>query len=129
MRNATVIILALFTFCNVFGQGKNVFFGERDLKSTVNNLYFDKDGTLYPSFFISNKSLEDCNGSLNDFYSKNPSVFSDISKIYNCSFERFSGENVAVLNDSIASKFIKQLNEKKINTVAFFIHGFRKSFK
>jgi len=129
MRTTAIIIFTIFTFCNLFGQSKNVLYGERDLKSTAENIYIDKDGTLYPSFNISDRSLEACNASLKEFYLKNPSIFLEISKIYNCSFNRYSKENGLVLNDSIISKFINQLNKKNINTTAFFIHGFRKSFK
>src|SRR6478736_3836802 len=67
MRYTVLIIVTLFTFCNLFGQGKNVLYGERDLKSTAENIYIDKDGTLYPSYTISDKSLEACNASLNEF--------------------------------------------------------------
>lgn len=114
----------------IYSQSTNVLYGERDFKIEQPAVYIDKEGSVYPDFFISNSSLENNNASLINWYAKNQEEFLAISKQYNCSFEKYSIENCNILNDSIIS-LIKQsfFSKKGTNTsVSFLIHGYRKPF-
>ena len=142
MKQKILILGIIFlVFSKVSAQTpSNVLFGERNLSnisadiSTKISLYFDKEGSIYPSYFISNTSLNNSGASLTKWYANNPTQFLEISKNYNCSFSKYSLENCIILNDSISSLYIKQINQKKTDfnagfqSLTFLIHGFRKPF-
>ena len=127
-----VLLSFLFLFICSFlsGQSTNVLFGERDLKIEEPAVYIDKEGSFYPDYLISNSSLDNCNASLINWYSKNQNDFMVISKKYNCLFDKYSVENCNILNDSIISSIKKSIFSKKGTTtsVSFLIHGYRKPF-
>jgi len=114
----------------ISAQSNHVLFGERDLNKEYLAVYIDKEGSLYPDYFISNSSLDSCNASLLKWYENNLSNFFIISKQYNCNFEKYTSENVSILNDSISSSLKHRINNKKneYNSVSFLIHGYRKPF-
>ncbi len=137
-----LLIFFILTISNIFGQNTNhnVLFGERNLAdisaqiSSKTAIYFDKEGYLYPNYFISNASLLQSNASLVKWYGNNQKAFLEISKNYHCKFSKYSLENCNTLNDSISSFYIKQINQKKTDlqnrfqSLTFLIHGFRKPF-
>ncbi len=131
------LILFILNISNIFGQNSkhNILFGERNLDdiadiSSKTSIYFDKEGSLYPDYFISNASLLQSDASLVKWYGNNQTAFFDISKNYYCKFSKYSLENCNILNDSISSFYIKQINKKKTDfkSLTFLIHGFRKPF-
>ncbi len=139
MKSKTLLlILFVSTISRIFGQNSNhnILFGERNLAnisadiSSKTSLYFDKEGYLYPDYFISNASLLQSDASLVKWYGNNQEVFFEVSKNYHCKFSKYSLENCNILNDSISSFYIKQINQKKtdFNSLTFLIHGFRKPF-
>lgn len=125
-----LITSCIFQSVGLFGQTTNVLFGERDLKYEHLSLFIDKEGSLYPNYFISNLSLDSCNASLIKWYGKHQTEFVAISKQYSCSFGNFSIDNCSILNDSIISYIRQSINSKKIEctSVSFLIHGYRKPF-
>lgn len=127
MKQLLILIITL-SLCKTYGQGTNVLYGERDLETSNTNLYFDKEGLLYPNYKIPNDSLIKSNNSLKEWYSKNENLFIEIAKKYNCGFDGFSDANCSTLNDSIGAFFARLINSKHINSIAFLIHGFRKPF-
>ena len=127
-----ITLFCILSIQYLFGQSSNVLFGERDLNNTRLSLYFDKQGSLYPDYFIADTSLISADASLTEWYSKNKHEFIKISSIYNCGFIAYTINNCRVLNDSILSADIRKINKTKSadnNSVTFMIHGFRKPFK
>jgi hypothetical protein len=109
---------------------KNVLYGERSLNSLV-RIYFDKNGDVYPDYYIADSALEQSNSSLSSWYKKYPSAFKQIAQQYNCTFEVYSDTNAKMLNDCILANLAEQINSNKASSAAvtFMIHGFRKPFK
>lgn len=131
------LIIFILDFSKIQAQvNNNILFGERNLAkisadmSTKISLYFDKEGQLYPSYFIYNASLIKSGASLVKWYENNPKLFFEIAKNYNCKFSKYSVENCGILNDSISSLYIKQINKNgtDFKSLTFLIHGFRKPF-
>ena len=128
-------LISLFCFLSIQylqAQSSNVLFGERDLNNKRLSLYFDKQGHLYPDYYIADTSLERANASLNEWYSNNQQQFIKIAAIYNCRFNTYSTDNCRVLNDSILSANLRKINGTKTednNSVTLMIHGFRKPYK
>lgn len=133
MKNTNHFLTLIFLFFvpYIYGQSGHVLYGERNLTTSKTAIFLDKEGILYPDYAIPDSSLKNCNSSLKEWYSKNEKTFISISKQYNCSFSKFSPENCAILNDSIAFRFSDEINKSKTEyqSVTFLIHGFRKSFK
>lgn len=120
----------LLLFTSVSAQTTHVLFGERNLTDQRVAVYFDKEGSLYPSYSISDSSLNNSNASLLKWYSDHPSEFLIISKIYTCNFDVYNSVNAAILNDSIVMATKRLLHSKKgdFNSISFLIHGYRKPF-
>ena len=138
MKSKFLFIIFFIPFIsNILAQNTNhnVLFGERNLtnidNSTKISIYLDKNGFIYPDFFISNTSLTSSGASISKWYENNPKQFLEISKKYHCKFSKYNLENSNILNDSISSFYIKQINQTKTNfqSLTFLIHGFRKPFK
>jgi Alpha/beta hydrolase of unknown function (DUF900) len=127
MRYFLYIILTL-SFYKTNAQSTHVLYGERNPETNTTNLYFDKEGLLYPNYSIPNDSLLKSNNSLRVWYGKNEKVFIEIAKKYKCSFDGYSNANCFTLNDSIGAFFTRLLDSKHSNGIAFLIHGFRKPF-
>lgn len=124
----TVTVLLFFSL-RVFSQ-TNVLFSERDISSNKVAIFFDKNGTVYPDYFIADSLLRSADASLDTFYLKHSNEFKSIAQQYNCGFENYSPQNVAHLQDSIFSTLRNSINQKYADTIpiTFLIHGFRKSF-
>ncbi len=127
-----IVVLIIFSsiFSSSFSHNRNVLYGERNLKENKLAVYMDKEGMIYPSYFISDSSLQIAHASLTEWYARNENDFLKISKSYKCKFLKYSLENCNILNDSILSAFNYKLNNIKgsYQPFAFLIHGFRKSF-
>lgn len=122
------IFLAFLLLSNLILYGQHVLYGERNLAQDSNRIYFDKDGYIYPSYNISNTSLEQSNASIKKWYEQNENTFIQIGRLYHCSFHQYSDANFITLNDSIFANQIQKLNNSNQTTLSFFIHGYRKPF-
>jgi hypothetical protein len=69
MKIIVGIVLTFLTLSKSFGQ--HVLFGERNRILHENNLFFDKEGFLYPERFISDSNLTKANCSLRLWYQEN----------------------------------------------------------
>ena len=123
--------LLIFFFSHlIHAQNGNVLYGERNLATTKSSLFLDKFGIIYPNYLISDSSLKENNASISTWYSENEDKFISISKDYNCTFAKYTIENCATLNDSIANTFSREINNQTNNfqSITFLIHGYRKSY-
>lgn len=126
-----LIVPLLFLCLNVtFAQNTHVLYGERDLNNTAPAIFFDREGSIYPNYFISDSTLQQCNSSLKEWYSKHEHDFIKIARTLNCTFNTFSLKNYETLNDSIISSFTKKMRNQSgaLQSATFIIHGFRKPF-
>lgn len=131
-----LLLLVLFLFLGKFstyGSGfevEPVLFGERDRVKYAHALFFDRDGNLYPDWFIADTSLAKHQGRLWAWYQTHPVLFLEISRFYKCRAAAFSPAGLDELNDSIASRFRQQLHKRlgEYQSVTFLLHGFRKPF-
>jgi len=128
MKLVIGIVLVFLSFQTSFGQ--HVLFGERNRPLHENNLFFDKEGFLYPEIFISDSSLAAANNSLRLWYQKNTLVTDSILNHFGISHHSTVIDNLFAiqLNDSIISEKARFLS-KNLTSLAFVIHGFRKNFK
>jgi hypothetical protein len=114
----------------IFSQSNHSLYGERDLVNKNVALYFDKEGSIYPDYFISNAALAATDASLSKWYAQHLKDFLSISKLYACAFKNYSLDNGQILNDSIAAFKRRKINASALNynSVSILIHGFRKPF-
>ena len=125
-----VKIFFLGIFFSGFSQ-TNVLFGERESALNQTSVFFDRLGNMYPDYFISDTSLQNCNASLESWYISHAHEFEKIAKKYNCQFTFPDEQSLITLNDSILTFKIRTINSltnssKSLNVL---VHGFRKSFK
>lgn len=108
----------------------NVLYGERDIARKQLALYYDREGTIYPDYFIANVSLEKSGSSLKSWYCDNPEQFLAIARKYGCNFNQCSALSIKILGDSIAAANSRAINslKSKFSAVTFLVHGFRKPF-
>lgn len=128
MKLVIGIVLVFLSFQTSFGQ--HVLFGERNRPLHENNLFFDKEGFLYPEIFISDSSLAAANNSLRLWYQKNTLVTDSLLNHFGISHHSTVIDNLFAiqLNDSIISEKARFLS-KNLTSLTFVIHGFRKNFK
>jgi hypothetical protein len=114
----------------LFSQTNHSLYGERDLSNKNSALYFDKEGSLYPDYFIADAALTATENTLNKWYAQHPKDFLVIAKKYACTFKEYNSDNGQILNDSIAAFERRKINTNvgAFNSVSFLIHGFRKPF-
>lgn len=125
------LVLFWITLGGYTASGQSsVLFGERENNRKSIGVYFDKEGHLYPDFFIADSTLKLAEGRLSIWYEKNPESFKVIGQKYGCNFNSFSQAALSQLNDSIRSRVIKTINvaSSDKNSMTLMIHGFRKSF-
>jgi hypothetical protein len=122
------IVVVFLSFQPIFGQ--HVLFGERNRALHKNNLFFDKEGFLYPEIFISDASLVAANNSLRLWYQSNTLVTDSLLNHFGIHHNSSSIDNQVViqLNDSIVSEKAR-FYSRNTNALTFVIHGFRKNFK
>jgi hypothetical protein len=121
------IVVVFLSIQPIFGQ--HVLFGERNRLLHENNLFFDKEGFLYPEIFISDSSLASANNSLRLWYQSNILVTDSLLNHYGIRHHSSSIDNqVAIqLNDSLVSEKARFFSTN-YNALNFVIHGFRKNF-
>ncbi len=121
-----LVLLSLETYGAV-----SVLYGERNLNENRLAIYFDKEGSIYPDYFISDMSLGAANSSLSKWYSKNSEDFIQLTKLYHCNFKYYSVANAQTLNDSIEATVLRKINSQTAAyySVSFMLHGYRKAYK
>lgn len=121
----------LFLGCFTGLSQTNVVFGERESSLNKTAIFFDRAGKMYPDYFISDTSLQNCNASIENWYITHPTEFEKISKLYNCQFTFPNERSLITLNDSILSFKTRELNSLRDSNLVIniLVHGFRKSFK
>lgn len=126
---APAFSIALLFSLNTSAQ-TNVLFGERSFNNDKPAIFFDKNGTVYPDHFIADSLLRSADASLDTFYFQHSNEFKSIAQQYNCSFENYSPQNAAQLQDSVFSTIRNYISQKYADTIplTFLVHGFRKSF-
>ncbi len=129
MRIGSFLLLLLIQV-NSFGQ--HVFFGERNLDSTewMKNplVCFDKNGWIYPDFFIADSAFRNSNNNLKDFYLKHPFETKTIFLKYKMSTSHVLLPDLLALNQRIIAENCKKISLLNSTKISFYIHGFRKSF-
>ena len=129
MRPVLLLFLLLSSSLCTFAQ-TNVLYGERNMARKQLALYYDREGTIYPDYFIANSALEKSGSSLKSWYCDNPEQFLAIAMMYGCNFNQCSASSIKILGDSIAAANSRAINslKSKFSAVTFLIHGFRKPF-
>jgi hypothetical protein len=121
-----------FFFLSVFAgySQTNVVFGEREYALNQTAVFFDRLGNMYPDYFISDTSLQNCNASLESWYINHAYEFEQIAKKYNCQFTFPDELSLITLNDSILAFKIRAINSLRDSSKSLnvLVHGFRKSF-
>ena len=127
MKFIVGIILTFFTLSKSLGQ--HVLFGERNRILHENNLFFDKEGFLYPERYISDSSLTKTNCSLRLWYQENNVVSDSLLNKFGIKNSKLVSENELLnqLNDSLISEKARFLSMNH-STLTLVIHGFRKNF-
>jgi hypothetical protein len=128
MKHYLLSLLFVLSFCKM-SIAQHVFYGERDLLDST-SVFFDKDGVLYPDYFIRNDSLKSYGSSLQKWYASKIDTFISVGRLYNCDFKTYSRHNLEILNDSIIAKLAARINSLKeqFSSVTFLIHGYRKPY-
>lgn len=125
-----VFVLVLFGVNQLFAQ--HVFFGERNLDSIEwaksPGVCFDKNGWVYPDFFIADSSMRNSNNNLKDFYLSHPAITKQIFHRYNMPKAQVLIGDLTVLNQRIIETNVKRIYQLDQNKTSFYIHGYRKSF-
>jgi hypothetical protein len=124
---SVILCVTLSVFC--FAQG-NVLYGERPDSLNVSGVFFDREGMIYPDYFISDTSLMAANASLKTWFSQHPAAFKQLCERYQCVNNVFSEQAVSELQTAIFHLKTQQLNRmkgdgSKLNVMA---HGYRKQF-
>jgi Alpha/beta hydrolase of unknown function (DUF900) len=129
MKFSSKILLLLLIGFQSYGAA-NVLYGERNLSENKTAIYFDKEGSIYPDYFISDLSLGAVNGSLSEWYSKNTEDFAQLAKRYHCPFSIYSTTHAQALNDSIRAMVLRKINSQtaSYHSVSFMLHGYRKAY-
>lgn len=127
MKFIVGIALTFLTLTKSLGQ--HVLFGERNRMLHENNLFFDKEGFLYPERFISDSSLTKANSSLRLWYHENTVVTDSLLNNFGIAKQLKTTEHqlIAQLNDSLISEKARFLSTNQ-TSLTFVIHGFRKNF-
>ncbi len=120
-----------FLLVSVSANAQNVFYGERTTDSTRIALYFDRTGFPYPDLYIPDSTMKKAGGSLFAWFMQNPEAFITLSAKYQLFPEKIDSETIYRLRDSITAEQIRQINKQLENgyeAIAYYIHGFRKSY-
>ena len=126
-----ILFLAFLIVSSLSTIAQNsVLYGERDTVRNHLALFYDKEGTIYPDYFISNASLEKNGASLRQWYSNNTDQFLAIAQKYRCCFAECSAASIETLSDSITAVNSRRINSTKAQygSATFLVHGFRKPF-
>lgn len=125
-----------FWYCTHSLSAQHVVFGERKLNDTVSALHFDRNGYLYPPFFISDSTLLRYDASLFNWYSGNTGITSGLLAHYHIPAvasdpEPFTNATLDLLNDSLIAEALRNINRQLSDSMSvnYYLHGFRKLFK
>lgn len=130
MKYVLLTLLLLKSLTGCLAQ-ENVLFGEVPKSGNVTAVFFDREGSIYPEYFIPDSSLRGAGSSLRQWYKRHPADFRRIAMNYHCAFTTYTGESARVLNDSItvaARRIIDRNKGSSKNAVTFLVHGFRKRY-
>ena len=130
-RMKPLIIILLVAAAVRSKAQKNVLYGERNMAKETLAACYDREGTLYPDYFIADSSLVRSGASLMQWYRDNITDFSRIAAAYHCQFDSYSHTNSAILNDSVVATLKRRIAAQRTssNSVIFLVHGYRKPFK
>lgn len=111
-------------------QAQHVFFGERDLADSTMAIHFDQDGFPYPDRMIPDSLMVNAYGSLFTWFQQHGEEFIATCADYHYFPERIDQSTIFQLRDSIIARWTTTINERSAGypAVAFYVHGFRKSF-
>lgn len=126
-----VFVLFLISVNQLFAQ--HVFFGERNLDSLEwtksPGVCFDKNGWVYPDFFIADSSMRNSNNNLKDYYLTHPLFTKQIFYRYNMPKAQVLIGDLIVLNQRILEENCSRIAQLNKEEIFFYIHGYRKSFQ
>jgi hypothetical protein len=93
-------------------------------------VFFDREGSIYPDYFIADSSLLNASAKVHNWYIAHPIDFEKISTFYNCTEKTPSQVGIEELDAAILKKKVGQIDQMKTqeNKLTILIHGFRKSF-
>lgn len=127
------VLILLMSSCALNIEKRHSLYGERKFKWTVQDrtvrIFMDKEGLYYPETYIKDKELKRVNGSLREWYHKNPIQLKAICKQYGVDS---TGSDVDAIVDRINDAIIKSIAESiNINmyhftTLNVLVHGYRK---
>lgn len=131
---ALLFVLAFFmSSCALNINKHHALFGERKYKWTVQDrtvrIFIDKEGLYYPDMYINDKELKRSNGSLRDWYHRNPSMLNAACKMYKVDS---SGSDVDAIVERLNDAIIKataetiNINMRHFSTLNVLVHGFRR---
>jgi hypothetical protein len=129
-RTVSILCIAgIFLFPNDSLLAQAVLFGERKLENQDVSLYLDRQGNIYPDYFISDSSLNNCEASLNSWYRYHPPDFGKICDQNGIIIKNFD-DAVTQLNEKLARKACRKIENLAgvSSKLTFVTHGFRKGF-
>jgi hypothetical protein len=133
LRSIVVLICISFysCICKLYVPLGNLK-SQQDLKgdSSSVNIYFDRNGTIYPDFSIPDNELRKYCTSLSSYYSHNLNMFKKILKSYGIKeVNQFDHTELMILQDSIISRICIKIDKqsKEYDRINFLIHGFNKA--
>lgn len=132
IKRILIILLAFSSSCingSVFSQD-NVVYGERSSEMNADAVFLDQEGSIYPSYFISNESLIQSKACLHVWYMNHPAEFMEVAKKHNCPVEVVNQISIQQLEDTLLAQAIRKIQSMKTetNTLNVLVHGYRKSF-
>lgn len=125
----SVLFISGLLFCSAL-RAQHVYYGEHALSDSTLSIYLDKEGFPYPDFYIADSSMEEAGGSLLRWMFMHASSFKTICGQYNYFPDRTDSISICTLRDSIFSNIARRIiaHGAAFPAIAFYIHGFRKSF-
>lgn len=124
------LLYLLFVFVPLFSEAQHVYFGERSQQGTSFSIHFDKDGFPYPDYVIADSSMEKAYGSLFTWFQQNNEDFMEICRNYDYFPESIDKKTIYTLRAAIIQRWADSINKRseQFSAIAFYIHGFRKSY-
>jgi len=133
------VLIGVLLFITNWSSAQHVIFGKKNPADTLNSIYFDSHGMIYPDCKLSNTDLLNCYGSLHTWYNTHKEFTDSILDTYRISTEQITvvsslGTNqefrfLSALNDTLIKRKIHYLDSlANGNGLEFYIHGYRKSY-
>ncbi len=126
-------LITLLCSCFVNSWSQKVYFGERDSLNIdlEKSLFFDENGWVYPSIFISNKLMDSCGGNLQQLYLKSIKLRKEVCYKYQLIDTGNIDLLVLKINDSVKEIRLRELKKyyQNLNELRVWCHGFRKPFQ